>query len=170
MPENAFVIDAHTHMTQPDFSVVLSHSGMRFNCFFERDRHTESLDSMAANSVRNKIVAYEAYYDHIIEQWHKRGNKGPRPRLRVPFVTDSMERAEHILLLARRLAHNPRRKMVYATTIDSFLNEADALRQPIFLDHDGTWQALVNIYPTSLFHREPVCFHQEIVEPSFAFC
>jgi hypothetical protein len=30
------------------------------------------------------------------------------------------------------------------------------LREPLFLDHTGTWQALVNIHPSSAFAKPPV--------------
>ena len=33
---------------------------MAFNTFWERDRHTESIDSLTPNSVRNKLLTYEA--------------------------------------------------------------------------------------------------------------
>ena len=156
--------------TKPDFSVVLQQSGRRFNTFFERDRHTEPIDSAAPSSIRNKIIAYEAYYDLLIARWRAGEIPGTRPRLRVPFITDTMERTEHILYTASQLARNPRRLLVYATTMDSFLNERDALREPLFLDHEGNWQALLNPHPTSRFLRDPVRLAPEMVAPVTAFC
>jgi hypothetical protein len=44
----------------------------------------------------------------------------------------------------------------YGATQDAFLAEPDALRAPIFLDHHGHWQALVNIHPTAAFTKPPV--------------
>ncbi len=88
---------------KPDFSVVFGHSGMRFNTFWERDRHTESIDSPAANSVRNKILAYEAYYDQLMARRKAEQIPGRRPRFRVLSWTDTMERAEHILAIDSRL-------------------------------------------------------------------
>ena len=55
-PENTFAIEAPPLVTKPDFSAVFAHSGMNFNRFWERDRHTESIDSLAPNSVRNKLL------------------------------------------------------------------------------------------------------------------
>ena len=91
------------------------------------------------------------------------------PTFCVPFWRDTMERAEHILYTAKELARDPRRLLVYATTMDAFLNDTDALRQPIFLDHKGCWQALVNIHPTSAFLRDPVRLAPRVMEPAFAF-
>ena len=80
-----------------------------------------------------------------------------------------MERAEHILFAASQLAHNPRRLLVYATTMDSFLNEDDALMQPLFLDHHGRYQAMVNLHPTSAFLREPVKIRVPMLAQPLAF-
>ncbi len=169
MLENTYTIAAPPHRTKPDFSVVFGHSGMRFNTFWERDRHTESIDSPAANSVRNKILAYEAYYDLLIERWRRGDFPGRRPRLRVPFWTDTMERAEHILHTASQLARDPRRLLVYATTLDAFINDTDALMQPLFLDHRGCFQALCDLHATSAFQREPVRLRAPVVAPVLAF-
>lgn len=155
-PENTYMIAAGPMKTKPDFSAVFSHAGKRFNNFFERDRGTEPIDSSAANSIRNKILAYEAYYDLLLARWKRGDFRTARPRFRVPFWTTTMERAEHILYTASQIARNPSRLLVYATTIDAFLNDADALCQLLFLDHHGNWQALVDSHPTARFTRESV--------------
>ena len=168
-PENTYAIEAPPLVTKPDFSAVFAHSGMNFNRFWERDRHTESIDSLARNSVRNKLLTYERYYDLVISRWRAGEFGGPRPRFRVLFFTDTIERAEHILYAASQLAHNPRRLLVYATTMDSFLNEDDALMQPLFLDHHGRYQAMVNLHPTSAFLRESVKIRVPMLAQPLAF-
>ncbi len=168
-PENTFTIEAPPLNTKPDFSAVFAHSGMAFNTFWERDRHTESIDSLTPNSVRNKLLTYERYYDLLISRWRAGHFPGPRPRIRVLFWTDTMERAEHILYAALQLAHNPRRLLVYATTMDTFLNNDDALMQPIFLDHHGRFQAMVDSHPTSRFVREPVRIRVPVLAQPVAF-
>lgn len=169
MPENTYSIVAGPHRMKPDFSVVFGHSGMRFNTFWERDRHTESIDSPAKNSVRNKIIAYETYYNLLADRWRRGDIPGRRPRLRVPFFTDTMERAEHILCTASQLARNPKRLLVYATTLDCFLNDDDALMQPVFLDHCGRFQAVVDLHPSSASPRGPVQLRAPVLAPALAF-
>ncbi len=168
-PENTFVIEAPPLSTKPDFSAVFAPRGKAINTFWERDRHTESIDSLTPNSVRNKLLTYERYYDLLISQWRAGHFLGPRPRIRVLFWTDTMERAEHILYAASQLAHNSRRLLVYATTMDTFLNNDDALMQPIFLDHHGRFQALVDMHPTSVFLREPVKIRVPMLAQPLAF-
>ena len=51
---------------------------------------------------------------------------------------------------------NRDRRLCNAATQDEFLAESDPVRSPLFLDHFGCWQALVNPHPTSRFNREPV--------------
>ncbi len=168
-PENTYTIQAPPLTTKPDFGAVFGYSGVASNTFWERDRHTESIDSLARNSIRNKILTYERYYDLIVSQWRAGHFPGPRPRIRVPFWTDTMERAEHILYAASQLAHNPRRLLVYATTLDIYLHDDDALTRPIFLDHHGRFQAIVDPHPTSAFVREPVKIRVPVLAQPLAF-
>lgn len=162
-PENTYTIEASQYKTKPDFSVVFTHSDAAFNTFWERDRHTESLDSLTPNSVRNKILTYEAYADLLVARWKGGAFGGRRPRFRVPFFTDSMARAENILYLASQIARDPKRRLVYATTMDLFLNEQDALMQPVFLDHHGHYRAIVDLHPTSVFRREQINFRVSLL-------
>ena len=120
--------------------------------------------------MRNKILAYEQFYDHVLARWKCGDIEGPRPKIRVLFWTDSTERAEHILYAASRLARNPDRFLVYATTMDLYLNEDDALMAPIFVDHRGNYQAIVDVYPTSEFLRKPVEIRAPKLAQSLAFC
>lgn len=154
--ENELKLEVGQHRTSPDCHVQFASGARTFNVLFELDRSTESLDSIAANSVRRKLLAYEAYQDYAWSLWKQDGEQGPRPYFRVAFLTVSIERAHHILALARNCARNADRHLCCATTVDAYISEPDAAREPIFLDHHGHWQALVNIFPSSAFAREPV--------------
>jgi hypothetical protein len=123
---------------------------------FELDRSTEPLESAAINSIRQKLLAYEAYQNYAWALWKQGGERGVRPYFRVAFLTMTIERAHHILSLACDCASNKDRKLCYAATLDSYLSETDAVQAPLFLDHHGHWQALVNIHPSSHFARQPV--------------
>ena len=154
--ENELLLEVGAHRVAPDCHLQFSAAGRLFNVLFELDRSTESLDSNAATSIRTKLLAYEAYQDHVWGIWKRAGEQGPRPYFRVVFLTMTIERAHHILALARQCARNPDRRLCYADTRESFLTEPDAVRAPIFLDHHGRWQALVNLYPSAHFTRSPV--------------
>ena len=154
--ENELLLETGSHRVSPDCHVQLSTAGRMYNVLFELDRSTEPLDSAATSSIRTKILAYEAYQDYVWGIWKRGGGHEQRPYFRVAFVTTTAERAEHILGLALECARNRDRRLCYATTIDQFLAEPDALRFPLFLDHTGNWQALVNVHPSSRFTRSPV--------------
>lgn len=154
--ENELVLETGIHRVSPDCHLQFFTAGRLFNVLLELDRSTESLDSAAATSIRSKLLAYEAYQDFVWTDWKQQGERGPRPYFRVAFLTASQERAHHILALARECARNKDRRLCYASTRDSFLADPDALRAPVFLDHHGHWQALVNVHPTSQFLRAPV--------------
>lgn len=154
--ENALTLSTGAFQQQPDCMLQLSTGGRRFNALFEIDRSTEPVDANSHRSIRRKILGYEAYQDHVWATWKANGRKGARPAFRVAFLTRTIDRAYHILTLARDLAHNKDRRLCYGATQDSYLVEADALRQPLFLDHHGHWQALVNLHPTAPFPKMPV--------------
>lgn len=141
---------------QPDFHVQLQWNGRYFNFVFEIDNATEPLDSRREQSIRTKILGYETYQDWVLRLWKYAGKQGPRPSFRVVFLTVGAERGNHILWLARELANNRDRRLVYATTQDVFLGEPQAVTQPIFNDHQGYWQALVNPQPSARVLRDPV--------------
>ena len=141
---------------QPGFHFQLSCAGRVFNVVFEIDNGTEPLDSLREHSIRTKIVGYETYQDWALQLWKESGEIGPRPAFRVVFLTTGMDRVNHILWLAKELAKNPGRRLVYATTQDAYLGEPHAVTQPILNDHHGCWQAIVNTQPSSQFLREPV--------------
>ncbi|MEX1027005.1 MAG: replication-relaxation family protein [Candidatus Paceibacterota bacterium] len=147
---------------QPDFHLQLGYAGRTFNLVFEIDNATEPLDSHREQSIRTKILGYETYQDWVLRLWNESGEEGPRPSFRVAFLTTSAERANHILWLARELARNKDRRLVYASTQDAFLGEPLAVTQPILNDHHGHWQPLVNAQPSSRFLREPIYLRQPI--------
>jgi len=88
-----------------------------------------------------------------------------RPYFRVVFVTTGIERARHILGLALGCARNRDRRLCYAATLDEYLAETDALRFPLFLDHLGRWQALVNLHPSARFERSAVRINPSVQFP-----
>ena len=90
-------------------------------------------------------------------QWWKRqiGDR-PRPYFRAVFLTTTAERASHILWLTRECARNHDRHLCYAATQDVFLSSDNPLQSPLFNDHHGHWQALVNLHPSSTFTRTPI--------------
>ena len=88
-----------------------------------------------------------------------------KPAFRVVFLTTGMERVNHVLWLARELAKNADRRLVYATTQDMYVSEQYAVTQPIVIDHHGRWQAMVNAQPSSNFLREPVQLTPPVASP-----
>lgn len=154
--ENALTLTARPHEERPDCAFQFEMGGRTFNVLFEIDNSSEPVDAAAHQSIRQKLVGYEAYQDAVWQTWKTQGLRGRRPNFRVAFLTRTIDRAHHILALAGKLARNRERRLCYAATQDSFLAEADALRQPVFLDHAGEWQALGNIHPTAAFLRTAV--------------
>jgi hypothetical protein len=154
--ENSLTLKAGGFEQQPDCTIGCRSSGRRANILFEIDRSTESVDAPVQSSIRRKIGGYEAYQDYVLGVWRQAGRRGPRPAFRVVFLTRSVERAYHILLLAREMAANKDRRLCYCATQDQYLAEADALREPLFLDHHGQWQAVFNPHPTAPFAKPSV--------------
>ena len=149
-------IDVASHSFYPDCFFQFALAGKQFNIYFEIDQSTESIDSNAEQSIRTKLLNYEAYQDSLVAWWKGQGERGTRPFFRVVFLTRSQERANHILWLAQTCARNTDRHLVYAATQDAFLTESRALQNPLFIDHHGRWHSLVNLHPSSNFHRAPV--------------
>ncbi len=154
--ENELTLDAGSHSQQPDFHIQFCQAGKTFNVLVELDRGTESVDSADDQSIRQKILGYEAYQDLVWLDWKQAGERGPRPYFKVAFLTSSTSRAYHILAVAGALARNPDRRLCYAAATAEYLASADAVREPLFVDHRGHWQALVNLHPTSSVLRAPV--------------
>jgi hypothetical protein len=149
-------IEVASHTYYPDCFFQFALAGKQFNAYFEIDQSTEPLDSNAEQSIRTKLLNYEAYQDSLIIWWKSQAERVPRPFFRAVFLTRSVERANHILWLAQTCARNADRHLVYTATQDAYLAEPRALQSPLFLDHHGRWQSLVNLHPTSNFHRAPV--------------
>ena len=72
-------------------------------------------------------------------------------------------------MLASQLARNADRRLCYAVTLDGYLAEEEPITEPVFLDHKGEWQALVNLHPTSPFPRPPVRLVERPIENRFPF-
>ena len=106
---------------------------------------------------------YHAYQELLLSKWLATGKRFPRPRFRVVFLTQSVERAYHILSLVPETTRYRGRRLVYAATLDAFLTDADRLFSPLFLDHLGGWQALVDLHPTAPYQRAPVRLVRPVV-------
>lgn len=166
--ENELELASGQQRQVPDCHFRFAFSGRRFHALFEIDNSTESLDTFSHTSIKNKLLGYDAYQDGLLAGWAKSGRKFMRPAFRVVFLTRTQDRADHILSLAASLVRNRDRRLFYAATQDTFLSDRDALRQPIFLDHFGTWQALVNLHPTASMLRAPARLKAVIAPQLFA--
>lgn len=147
--ENELAFTAGDRQVQPDCFFRLAASGRSFNVAFEIDNSMASIDAHAANSIRQKLTTYERYQEMLLSQWLAGGKKWERPRFRVVFLTQSIDRAYHILALACEIARTPSRRLVYAAPLDTYLTDPDPLFAPHFLDHSGTWQSIINLHPTA---------------------
>jgi hypothetical protein len=157
MRENELQIKDGPQVQSPDAHFQLRASGRTFNLMFEIDNSTEPLEGDATHAIVKKLQAYEAHQDCVLRWWL--GNGRPRrlnPRFRAVFLTKSAERAEHIAALAAETARNKDRLVCYVATQDTFLTEPAALTSPIFFDHHGRWQSLVNLHPSSHTKRTPI--------------
>ena len=165
--ENELILEAASQSLSPDCHFQLKHGERVFQLLFEIDNSTESIDSFSHQSIKNKVLGYDTYQDGILTTWAKSGRSGTRPAFRVVFLTKSQERAEHILSLAHELANNRDRRLIVAGLQSDFLTERDALRAPIFLDHFGKWQSLVNPHATATFIKTPVRLRRAIAPQAF---
>ena len=154
--DGGLTLAAGSYRQQPDFHVQLEQSGAFRNVLIEIDQATEPIDSLRENSIRTKLLGYEAYQDLVWQGWKQGGGHGPRPYFRVVFLTRGVERAHHILWFARECARNRDRHLCYAATQDAYLSEPRALTVPLFNDHDGAWQSLVNPQPSAKFLQAPI--------------
>lgn len=154
--ENDLTFSVGEAQVQPDGFFRFAYAGRFFNVAVELDQSTESVVSFYDQSIRQKLALYDAYQASVLNEWLANDRSYERPRFRVAFFTRSVVRAYHILSLASELTLHSARRLVYAITQESFTHESDPLRQPIFLDHQGRWQALVDPHPTAPFQREPV--------------
>lgn len=153
--DGRLTLEIGEYRQQPDCHFQLAFAGKTFNLLFEIDNSTEPLDSRREHAIRTKILGYESYQDWVLQLWKNTGRYGARPAFRVVFLTHGVNRANHILWLAQSLAQNKARRLVLSSTFDQFLGCADALSSPLFNDHFGHWQAIVNLQPTSAFNQRP---------------
>lgn len=160
--ENELEFKAGDGCVQPDCFFGLTSEGRTFNLAFEIDNSTESNDSHAFNSIRRKLTIYHAYQEHLLSQWLAHGKKWQRPRFRVLFLTQSVARSYHILSLVAETARHRRRRLVYSATHAAYVTDHEPLLAPIFLDHAGCWQALVDLHPTAPFRKAPVRLTQPV--------
>lgn len=165
--ENELTLEVGEDRLQPDCFVRLETGGKTFSFAFEIDTSQESLDSPAGNSVRRKLTFYHEYQNRLLTGWIAGNKAWERPRFRVVFLTASVIRSYHILGLSHRIQTHPTRRLVYAAMHDSFITDIDPLLAPLFLDHFGQWQALIDLHPTAPFQREPVRL-TPLVESPFA--
>jgi hypothetical protein len=154
--ENELTFAVGEKQLQPDCFFQFTADGRQFNVAFEIDFSTESIDSPSYRSIRQKLELYDAYQAHLLNAWLQNGKRWERPRFRVAFLTRTTERAYNILALAANITANPSRRLVYAATQASYLADPLNIRLPLFLDHTGNWQALVDPHPTAAFTRAPV--------------
>lgn len=164
--DGRLTLEAGEYCQQPDCHFQLEFAGMFFNLLFEIDNATEPLDSRREQSIRTKILGYETYQDWVLRVWNDNGRPGIRPSFRVILLAKGAERANHILWLAHSLVRNKDRCLVYASTQDQYLGSATPLTHPIFNDHFGQWQALLNPTPTSGFTLRPPIRLRPPVAPS----
>lgn len=154
--ENELTLTVGQDRLQPDGFVRLACDGRTFNFAIEIDTSQESIDSPSASSIRRKIGLYHAYQEQAFADWHAAGKRWEEPRFRVVFLTPTIMRAYHILAFTRQIAMHRSRRLVYAATQSSFCSDAAALTNPLFLDHFGNWQALVELHPSAGHLKHPV--------------
>ena len=84
------------------------------------------------------------------------------------FLSQSVERAYHILAFAAENTWNSTRRLVYAATHESYLTDdpgAPGLHSPIFLDHQGDWQSRVDLRPSAPYRKTPVRLTRPVESP-----
>ena len=63
---------------------------------------------------------------------------------------------------------NRTRRLVYTATQESYLTDdpgAPGLHSPIFLDHQGDWQSLVDLHPSATYRKTPVRLTRPVESP-----
>ena len=163
--ENELVFRAGDRQVQPDCFFRLTTAGRSFNLAFEIDNSTASVDAHAMNSIRQKLMTYQAYQDMLLSQWLASGKKWERPRFRVVFLTQSIERAYHILAFAADATPNKSRRFVYAAAHENYVTDDRPLHAPIFLDHLGNWQSLIDLHPSAVYAKTPVRLVRPVASP-----
>lgn len=160
--ENELTFTVGEREVQPDAFFRLQAGGRRFNLAFEVDNSMASVMSHAENSIRQKLTTYDGYQDLVLSQWLAGAKRWERPRLRVVFLTKSVARSYHILALAADGRRNRRGRVVYAASLESYVTDSDPLFAPIFLDHSGSWQSLIDLHPSAPYQKAPVRLAQPV--------
>jgi len=163
--DGQLTLEVGEYRQQPDCHFQLGRGGRVFNVLFEIDNATEPLDSLREQSIRTKLLGYETYQDWVLRGWREAGRREPRPAFRVVFLTRGVNRANHMLWLARQCARNPDRRLVYAATQDAYLGDPRAATEPLLNDHHGGWQALCDLHPSARFVREPIRLSPPLAVP-----
>jgi len=163
--DGQLTLEVGEYRQQPDCHFQLGRGGGVFNVLFEIDNATEPLDSLREQSIRTKLLGYETYQDWVLRGWREGGRREPRPAFRVVSLTRGMNRANHMLWLARPCARNPDRRLVYAATQDADLGDPRAATEPLLNDHHGGWQSLCDLHPSAPFVREPVRLSPPLAVP-----
>ena len=114
------------------------------------------LQAMRQRPEPGELPDAAAFQDWVLRVWRDHGRQEPRPAFRVVFLTRGVNRANHMLWLARQCARNKDRRLVYAATQDAYLGTPCAVTDPLLNDHHGHWRALCDAQPSSAFRREPV--------------
>ena len=168
--ENQLSLTLGKELFKPDFQMTLqAPTGEHFRFLIELDNSTEPLDAVdpKRESIGKKISFYERFQDHWLSRWKRSGGQGFPPRFRVLFFTRSNVRVRDMMAVAADLTRWKNRRLCYATTVQDFLADPDAVRAPIFLDHCGYWQSLVAVHPVSLPSRPPVSLPVPVESPPF---
>lgn len=154
--ENELTFAVGDAQVQPDCFFQFTMGGRAFNIAFEIDQGTETVDSPHDTSLRSRLDLYDAYQEQLLQSWLAGGRVWERPRFRVVFLTPSVARAYHLLAVAAQITRNPARRLICAATQDSYLGDASPLTNPLLLDHDGAWRAMIDLHPSAGTLRSPV--------------
>ena len=142
-PDGSVALDGDDGPHYPDFTFSLrTWNGKQFNFFVELDNETKSIRSFGnRDAIEHTMRRYEEHH-------YAAGGK-----FRVLYLcTNSEVRAQHILGTAASVALEPRREIVMATTLSSFVSSKKSLVNRIFQNHRETRSALIPRYhPASRF-------------------
>lgn len=151
--ENELAFPVGDDQVQPDCFIRFATSGRIFNVAYEIDQGTETIDSPFDHSLRHRLDLYDAYQDQLLRSWAAGDRSWERPRFRVVYLTTGIERAYHILGIAAAVARVRSRQLVLAASQDAYLGAVSPLSTPLFIDHRGAPQSLIDLHPTSTKHR-----------------
>lgn len=124
--ENSLRLSVGSESLFPDAAFqLIAPAGKALNFLVELDNSTERINSdKETDSWQRKINLYEAHADHTVE------------RFRVLIVVQgSQDRLERILKIASRLAHNPRRSLIYGVTLDVYRRDASPISSSCWINH-----------------------------------